>query len=787
MAEFEFAQTADVDEFEAGLKAFLAGDMSEERFTPFRLQMGVYGQRQEGVQMVRVKLPGGVLTPGQLDVIGDCVEAYAGELPTDGTLSENPPKFAHVTTRQDIQTNFVKLENVLPFLRKLDAAGLTTREACGNTVRNVTTCFLAGRCPAERADVTVHARKFAEFFLRHPLGQQFPRKFKVTFSGCATDCGLSGMHDIGFIATEKDGPNGKEHGFQVWAAGGLSSQPMAAILLDEFVPESELLLVGEALMRIHFKYSDRKRRARARMKYVAQQLGEVGFIEEYKKQRAVIEKTHASDPGYPEANWRAATGEFPVSADGVVTQHNGKSAILLNLFRGDLTPDQCRAVANAARAAGTEELRVTTEQGMLIADVDPSRVDAALAVLKAAGLATEYARGIADIVACPGTETCRLGITSSRGLAEAMQPLMVELKQDPTLAGLTVKASGCQHSCARHHIADLGFHGLAKKIEGQAVPHYQLHVGGSGKGGQPLAFATDPVPAKRAPEAGIAVLNAYKDQRKADESVHDWASRIGQEAINAILAPFGAGEGEVEGLIYDWSENEAFNTKGNKKGECAGAVLSMTDALVSEAEYELLIARAHTDAMFWSEALTALRRSAISTARAFLVPFGEAPEEDSAVFGLLAGNVSGDAEVRDGFNAVQSALMGIDIADPAPGVTKLKEVQSAWVALAATRFAAVPQDAAKAEEKAEPAATEAASSDVELFDLSGVACPMNFVKTKIKLSPMPIGSQLDVILDDGAPIENVPLSLEEQGQTVLSKEKISETQWKIRVEKSKPF
>lgn len=778
MTEYKFTQTSDVDEFEAGLKAFLAGTMPEERFTPFRLQMGVYGQRQEGVQMVRVKLPGGVVTPDQMDVIADCVEQYAGAMPTDGTLSKAPEKFAHVTTRQDIQANFVKLEDVLPFLRKLDTAGLTTREACGNTVRNVTTCFLAGRCSAEHADVTVHARKFAEFFLRHPLAQQFPRKFKVTFSGCATDCGLSGMHDIGFIATEKDGV----FGFKVWAAGGLSSQPMAAILLEEFIPESELLLVGEALMRMHFKFSDRKRRARARLKYVVQKLGEEGFIEEYNKQRAVIEKTHADDTGYAEANWRVPTGELPTSANGVVEQHNGKNAILLNLFRGDLVPDQCRAVANAARAAGTEELRVTAEQGMVIADVDADKVDAALEVLKAAGLASEYARGIADIVACPGTETCRLGITSSRGLAEAMQPLMVELKQDATLSGLTVKASGCQHSCARHHIADLGFHGLAKKVEGQAVPHYQLHVGGSGKGGEPLAFATDPVPAKHAPEAGIAVLNSYKEQRTADESVHGWATRIGQDAINAILAPFGVGEGEVEGLIYDWSENEAFNTKGNKKGECAGAVLSMTDALISEAEYELLIARAHTDAMFWGEALTALRRSAISTARAFLVPFGEAPEEDGEVFGLLAANVASDAELRDGFNAVQSALMGIDIADPAAGVIKLKEVQGAWLELAETRFAAVPEAAAGDSTEVQ-SSNEETSSDVELFDLSGVACPMNFVKTKIKLSPMPIGSQLDVILDDGAPIENVPLSLEEQGQAVLSKEKISDTQWKIRVEK----
>ena len=215
--------------------------------------MGVYGQRQEGVQMIRVKLPGGNITPDQLDVIGDCVADYAGCMPTDGTLSQAPEKFAHVTTRQDIQLNFVALDNVPTFLRRLDAAGMTTREACGNTVRNVSSCFLAGRCPAEYADVSVHARRFAEYFLRHPLAQQFPRKFKVTFSGCDTDCGLSGMHDIGFVATVNGGVNG----FKVWAAGGLSTQPMGALLLEEFIPESDILVVGEALMRMHFKYSDR--------------------------------------------------------------------------------------------------------------------------------------------------------------------------------------------------------------------------------------------------------------------------------------------------------------------------------------------------------------------------------------------------------------------------------------------------------------------------------------------------------------------------------------------------
>ena len=774
MGTFDFAHTSDVDEFEAGYKAFKAGTMTEERFTPFRLQMGVYGQRQEGVQMIRAKFPGGVLTPAQLEVMGECAELYAGAMPTDGTLKQAPEKVAHITTRQDIQANFVALTDVVPFLRKMDAAGITTREACGNTVRNVSTCFLAGKCPAEHADVTVHAQKFAEYFLRHPLAQQFPRKFKVTFSGCATDCGLSGMHDIGYIAKHQDG----KAGFEVWAAGGLSSQPIPAIKLEDFIEESDVLIVGEALMRIHFKYSDRKKRARARMKYVAQKLGAEGFVEEYKKQRAIIEGT-LSDVVFEDTGWRQPTDVMPFSGNGIVQQHDGKVSILLNIFRGDLTPLQCRAVAQAARLGGTNELRVTTEQGLVIVDVNPAKVDDVVEVLGNADLRTAHARGISDITVCPGTETCRLGITSSRGLAEALQPLMVDLKEDSALAGLTIKASGCQHSCGRHHIADLGFHGMAKKVAGQPVPHYQLHVGGSGVAGEPFAFASDWVPAKHAPEAGIAVLNAFKEGKGDTETMHDWAERLGKEGLSEILLPFKADVGEVDGLIYDWSENEAFNTKGNKKGECAGAVLSMSDALISEAEYELMIARAHTDAMFWAEAQTALRRSVISTARAFLVAYGEAPEEDAEVFALLMSNAASDAEIMKHFNAVQGAMMNIDLSDPAAGVTKLKDAQAAWVALADKRFAAVPSG----DDVEQEDAAQKAISDVVTLDLSGVACPMNFVKTKIKLAALPVGSQLAVILDDGEPIENVPLSLEEQGQKVLEKEQLSDTQWRIVVEK----
>jgi len=768
-----FAREGDIEEYEAGLKAYLAGRMPEERFLPFRLQMGVYGQRQDGVQMVRMKLPGGRLTPDQLDVIADIVEQYAGEL--------GAPKLVHITTRQDIQAHFVRLQDTPAILRQLAGVGITTREACGNTVRNVTSCFLSGVCPAEHANVNVHAQRFAEFYLRHPLTQQFPRKFKVAFSGCATDCALSGMHDAGFIAKVVDG----KHGFEVWAAGGLSTQPVSAIKLEDFIEEKELLLVGEALMRIHFRYSNRKQKARARMKYVLLKLGSDRFIDLYRKERAAVEKTHGSDPEYAGANWREPSGSFPCHGNPVVDQHDARKAVLINLFRGDLTSAQCHAVAKATRAGGSDDIRTTPEQGMVIIGVAPNKTDAVIRILDTADIKTEQARGISDVLACPGVESCRLAITNSYGLAETIQPALSHITENhPELADIHVKISGCQHACGQHHIADLGFHGLAKKIEGTAVPHYQLHVGGSGKAGKVFGFATNPVPAKRAPEAGIAMLEAYAGGREQEESVHDWAARIGKDAINDILTPFSAGEGEVEGLMYDWSENQPFSTKDNKPGECAAAVVGITDALVAEAQYELRVGSAHLNSMFWAEAMEGYKHSAMSTARAFLVPYGEKPEDDAEVFGLLAGLSAADKDVSIALAKTTSALMSINIADPAPGVTALRDVVRSFVALAASKFAAVPTE--HGEVAAAPAVQQDSEKDdaVTELDLTGVACPMNFVKTKLKLETLPAGARLTVILDDGEPIENVPKSLEEQGQKVLEQEKISSGQWKILVEKS---
>jgi len=761
LARFSFVDWRDIEEYERGLAAYLAGKMPEEAFTPFRLQMGIYGQRQEGVQMVRIKLPGGVITPQQLRTVGAICERYAGKL--------GAPKLVHLTTRQDAQLHFVNLRDTPAILRALAKVGLTTREACGNTVRNVTACFLSSRCPAERGCARVHARAFAQHFLRHPLTQQFPRKFKVAFSGCEHDCALAGMHDIGFIAKEKDG----QRGFEVWAAGGLSSQPMGAICVESFVPEEDLFLVGEALMRIHFYHSDRKRRARARMKYVAERLGKEGFLEEYRRQKAIVARGYRR-PKPIDAGWRMPTGSPPQGPVGAFRQPDGRYSVFCHLFRGDLTPAQCEAIAGAAEELGVRELLVTAEQGLIVPDVPEEALPKLRARLAEAGVSTDGARGLADPVVCPGVESCRLAITASRALVEQLRGVLAERADDARLKSLSVKVSGCQHSCGRHHVADIGLHGLARKVNGRAVPHYQLHLGGSGKAGEGFGLATIPVPARRAPEAVAAVLDRYRAEAEEGESLRGWVQRVGLDSINETLRGFAAKPEEADALAVDWGRTEAFSTKENKPGECAAAVVGLTQTWISEARYELLRASAHLDAMFYEDAHECLQRAATRAAQVILLQSGEDPEAQDALVQAVPCCAS-DAELS---KALAQAIASLGKGAQKEQMHAQYEAVQKLVELVAARFSLVPRQAdAEAGEQQKP------EQELPVLDLSGVACPMNFVKTKVKLATLPIGARLAVVLDDGEPIANVPASLEAEGQAVLAKERIDSGRWRIVVER----
>lgn len=537
---------ADLAEYRAALARHQQGEWDAERFTAFRLRFGVYGQKQPGVQMVRIKIPGGRLSPAWLRTIGQANRTYAqGD--------------AHLTTRQDVQIYSVPLSQSPDLLELLYSNGITTREACGNTIRNLTACALAGACPRELVDAGKVADQLARAWLRHPLVQNMPRKLKFTVSGCATDCGHSSIHDLGLIALEKGG----RRGFRILAGGGLGSQPRAAVEVLPFVAETDLPAVIEALARLHQRYSDRRNRNASRVKFVVKRFGEEKFrtlfVEEFERVRQLPQRPWTG------LEWRDAL-EAPVSRVpvGLIAAHDGTTAVSVLVPLGILSSDQLDRLAEIAEAAGVTDLRATREQNLVFLGVAADKVGAMVDGVTAIGLQVPVsAEQAPTVISCPGTTTCRIGITNSQSFA---RQALASALNDPLAKGLSVHVSGCQNSCGLHHVADFGLHGAAKKVDGRATPHYQLHFGGDANAGL-VGLGGPTIPAKLADQALALLRQALVLGRANGESVRAWAERLGQDGIAAILAPLDAGA--TDGLFVDWGDAVDFPGAPQAKGECA--------------------------------------------------------------------------------------------------------------------------------------------------------------------------------------------------------------------------
>jgi sulfite reductase (ferredoxin) len=580
---------AEIEDFERRAHAFASGEESEDTFKPYRLSYGIYGQRQDGYQMVRVKIPHGRLTSAQLEALADFSERFCdeGEYPGGGGRG-----MGHVTTRQDMQFHFVPLARVPEAMRHLARAGLTTREACFNTVRNITGCPLAGACGTEAFDITPYAQAATELFLRNPICQNLPRKFKIAFSGCDTDCGLGAMHDIGAVAQVQDG----ERGFKVWVGGGLGNSPRPATLLYEFVPVRRFYPVIEAIIRVFDAEGPRKNRNRARIKFL--------FDKTYTAEtfRARVEEEVAGLPsdawsyrildGLPErvdheAVRRETLSPLPTfSLAGVargvqyarwratnVMPHRleGYGLVSLRLALGDISSTQLRVAAEAARRWSGGEARASAGQNLVFRDVRLDELSALYDFLLPHGLAEAEALGIRDVVTCPGADTCNLGITSSRGLGRAVSRWLDDerLQDLPEFAGTSIKASGCPNSCSQHHIATVGFYGNSKHVGDDPVPHYMLMLGGGIDGrGARMAQPVMKIPARRVPAALERLVAQYREERGGGELFAAWVERADRDAVKARLADLTLSDAPSAEEIVDWDQETAFTGK-TGEGECA--------------------------------------------------------------------------------------------------------------------------------------------------------------------------------------------------------------------------
>jgi sulfite reductase beta subunit-like hemoprotein len=530
-----FSDPRDVDEFVDVLAQYERGDLTADQFRAFRLLRGVYGQRQEGTQMMRVKIPFGRLDSRALEALADVGDRYSRG-------------FGHVTTRQNVQFHFVLMSNVEAAMRRLDEAGLTTRDACGNSVRAVTACEVAEVCGSAPFDVSPHAEAVTRQFLGHPLASSLPRKFKIAFSGCASDCAKAAIHDLGFIAKVEDG----EPGFRVVVAGGLSSSPQNALVLHEFVRAGEIGRVGEAILRIFHRLGNRENRQRARLKYVRKKLGDQGFRDAYAEVRAEVDAEAAAELALPPPANRAPAGPVTLPTalprDGaylawrstaiIDQKQEGYVAAYIRLRLGDTTSEEMRALGRIADELGDGTVRLTIDQNILLPWVDKRSVPALYARLHAAGLARRDLHTVRDVTSCQGADTCNLAVTSSRAVASAITARLEAdgLGAEGDAAKTLIKVSGCPNSCGQHHIADLGFHGGAKNTGDGAIPVYQLHLGGGvDERGARFGRQVVKIIARRVPDAVVRLLRFYEAERAAGESPAAFFERVDGKTVVAAL------------------------------------------------------------------------------------------------------------------------------------------------------------------------------------------------------------------------------------------------------------
>ncbi|MDX6704838.1 MAG: hypothetical protein QOI48_684 [Solirubrobacteraceae bacterium] len=568
------------DDFDTESQRYLRGDIEEIEFIGFRLKQGVYGQRQPDVQMIRVKLPFGGISPEQMDAFGDVVEKYV------------PLNKGHITTRQNIQLHHVPLPDAAKAIRELSDCGLSSREGCGNTVRNVTGDPWAGVCDDEPFDMTPYAGAYVRYFVRHPTTQLMPRKIKTAFNGAPADRALTGIHDIAFIAKERDGVRGAE----VLVGGGTSIMPRIAPMLYEFVglDDGEYLKVAEACFRI-FDRQDflRVNRARARIKVLVDKIGIDAFremVEEELQGDWVAERDfdvqglswqddeEASAPPVP-ATFASPNGDVSAferfCADNVQRQkQEGFSSVHVKVTRGDLTPEQFRGIADIMRKYSGGYMRTTVHQNFLLRWVRDETVYEVWQALNALGLGDEGPDKITDVVSCPGTDSCKLGITSSMGLNAAVQTRLEEMQiTDPLTRAIHIKMSGCPNGCSQHHIANIGFYGASIKVGGHTIPAYVAHVAGNFDGGEIVYGQRLKVrlPAKRVPDAIERWLRWYEAEREDGEVFNDFTARVGTKAFEdlvrdlAMPVEFGL---ETMTTFIDWNRDVPFKVV-RGEGECA--------------------------------------------------------------------------------------------------------------------------------------------------------------------------------------------------------------------------
>jgi sulfite reductase (ferredoxin) len=613
------AALKDITELEEKIKAFKAGEIPEDRFKAFRLTRGVYGQRQPGVQMFRLKIPYGRITPRQLRTVAHLSEQYA-----TGNI--------HLTTRQNIQLHHVKVEDTPRMWESLELSGLTAREACGNTVRNITASALAGIDPHEPFDVTPYVQAVFEFFLRNPICQDMGRKVKIAFSSSEHDSAFTFIHDLGFIPVLRQENGLILRGFKVVVGGGLGAQAILALTYTEFLPEDKLITFIEAVLRVFDRFGEREKRMKARMKYLIKSIGLTEFRKLVENELLVIRekplliKTDPFEPQKPTKNLEPAETnqagfENWLNTNVLEQKQQGYYAVQVRVPLGNIDYKKAIELADFVEQYLGTEFRITVNQGLIIHHIEAHALPAVYQFLKVLGFGLAGFDRLADVTSCPGTDTCNLAVTNSTALSLRLEEMMVE--RFPALVHsqhINIKISGCMNSCGQHMIAGIGFHGSSIKNGLRVIPAMQVVLGGgvNRKGEGLIAEKVIKLPTRRIPDAVAWLLQDYLEQATADEFYPEYFNRKGKPYFYALLKPLADLSAIKDFEFTDWdSDNDYLPEIG--VGECAGVSFDLVSSILADAEEKLQSSREYLAEKEYAHALYQSYNVLITAAKALLL------------------------------------------------------------------------------------------------------------------------------------------------------------------------
>ena len=782
----------EIEIYEIQLGRVQAGQVEEDIFTETRLRHGVYGQRDDRSQMIRVKIPFGGLTAAQLEMLADVAEEFSDNI-------------IHITTRQDVQYHYVDIENTPELMRRLASVDITTKEACGNVVRNVTACPISGVCQDETFDVTAYSKALSAFLLGHPDAQDFGRKFKVAFSGCEEHaCGLANMHDIGAVAAVKEVDGEMKRGFKFFVGGGLGAVPHQAKVLDEFLPAEELLPISQSICRVFTRLGERRNRNKARLKFVIAKYG----IEEFRKMVYEDRKTLRHDPewtayldnldAYEESPLKSPTQLNGASKpDGFdewyqsnirLQKQPGYAFVTITLPLGDITADQTRALADISRKYVKDTIRATVEQNIVLRWVTMTDLPALYKELKAIGLGDPGAESLVDIVACPGTDSCKLGVSSSRGLAAYLRNYFLENSLQHEIDDFRIKISGCPNSCGQHHIANIGFFGSTRRIGGHTAPYYQVLLGGHMiENASSYGLATGKIHGKYIPAFIEELTGKYTDEKQDEETFTDYVARLGKAEIKIMLSQYDTipSYEEAPEFYVDTGDTKDFQLK-TGVGECAGKLVTLVSMKLEEADRLIYESGLSLEKGTYQESADKAYDGMIRAADAILTTVGVQYIDDKTTVNEFKTHFfePGNFFVGYGAHLFKATEEDASTFDQELAHRRVEEatlfVEESHNVYNRMRIKQEEEEASKRKpRRSRPAAKpkivkkeKPVEEVVDSLDLKGVACPFNYVQAKVRLETMDIGQLLEITIDDGEPIENVPKSLSNDGHDVLDTKKI---------------